>query len=144
MDSNPSCQEEPPTVVDLRRNRKPDLSKAEVVLLGGSIYAGKTQPDLVAFCERHREELLSRPVGLFITCLLEGDQAKEELNSNFPAWLRAHAFAGLPLGGQLRVRNLRLMDRLITKKVARQTEDVDTLDAVNIEALCGAAEGVAS
>jgi menaquinone-dependent protoporphyrinogen oxidase len=127
-------------LVDLRRDRRPDLTEAEAVLVGGSIYGGRIQPDLIAFCESHREELLSRPVGLFITCLLEGDQAREELNSNFPSWLRAHAFASLPLGGQLRVKNLKFIDRLITKRVAKQTEDVDTLDAAAIEALCAAAE----
>ena len=132
------------TLLDLRKNRSPDLDKADVILIGGSIYAGKIQTDLVAFCERYRTELLSRPVGLFITCLYEGEKAREELNSNFPTWLTAHAFAAIPVGGQLRIKSLRFLDRLMTKKVAKQTEDVDTLDIKKIEALCAAAEAAIS
>ncbi len=65
----------------------------DVVLIGGSIYAGKMQRTVVSFCERNRAALLQRSVGIFLCCLYQGEDALMQLQSAFPDWLLAHAFA---------------------------------------------------
>ncbi len=75
-------------IVDLARSRAVDLKPFDVVLIGGSIYGGKILPPVRSFCERNRETLLERKVGLFICCFYQGEHAREQLRNAFPDWLR--------------------------------------------------------
>jgi menaquinone-dependent protoporphyrinogen oxidase len=126
-------------LVDLSHTRNPPLAGYDTVIIGGSIYASRIQPAVVAFAEANREQLLALRVGLYICCLYEGEKAREELYQNFPAWLTAHAFAALPLGGRVRVDQLRWLDRLIYKKVAKMNEGIEHVLEDRIDELAGAA-----
>ncbi len=103
------------SLVDLRGRVRPAVAAADVVLVGGSIYGGRIQREVPAFCERERGLLLERPVGLFICCLYRGERAVAELASSFPEWLQAHAFARAWLGGEVHPERLTLLDRLLLR-----------------------------
>jgi menaquinone-dependent protoporphyrinogen oxidase len=111
-------------LADLGRTRMPDMAEAATVLIGGSIYGGKIQREVPAFCERARSLLLTRPVGLFVCCLFEDDRALAQLSSAFPDWLLGHAFARTWLGGELHPRALSLFDRLLVKGVPGADKDL--------------------
>ncbi len=104
-------------LVDLGRTRKPDLSAARVVVIGGSVYGGRIQREVGAFCERRRELLLQKKVALFICCLLRGEKAEAQLAASFPPWLAAHAFTRAWLGGELRLERLTPVDRFLVRSV---------------------------
>ena len=122
-------------LVDLAVERRPDLTGCDVVLVGGSIYGGKIQREVTAFCDRNREALLGRRVGLFLCCLAEGERARQEMEGAFPPWLLAHAFARSLPGGELRFRTLRSLDRLLVRSVTTSRGDVSRLRVDALESL---------
>ena len=63
-------------LADLKRDRPGDLSAFDMVLIGGSIYAGMIQKEVRTFCESRQEELLDR------MSLLEMDPAFAERSVN--------------------------------------------------------------
>ena len=127
--------------VDLGQASPPDVRGFDVVLIGGSIYGGKIQREVSWFCERNREALRERPVGLYLCCLYQGARAEAQLRDAFPQWLAAHAFAGRILGGELHYERLRLFDRLLVRSLPHPAGDVSQLHTREIDALADAANG---
>jgi menaquinone-dependent protoporphyrinogen oxidase len=127
------------TCADLAKGRAPDVYAFDLVLVGGSIYGGKIQREVSWFCERNREALLERRVGLFLCCLYQGSRAEAQLRDAFPPWLAAHAFSGRILGGELHYDRLRLFDRLLVRSLPHPAGDVSRVHLHEIEALSGAA-----
>ena len=121
--------------VDLARSSLPDARLFDVVLIGGSIYGGKIQREVTWFCERSREPLLQRRVGLFLCCLYRGERARAQLQAAFPSWLTTHAFASGLFGGALRYDRLKLLDRLLVRGLAHPAGDVSTVRTEAIEAM---------
>ncbi|TVQ40331.1 MAG: hypothetical protein EA384_03480 [Spirochaetaceae bacterium] len=113
--------------VDQRR-----LEGSDTIIVGGPVYAGRIVPEIPRFCESHRQLLLARPVGLFITCLHEGEKARSQLSMAYPQWLFAHACVHADLGGAVELGSLRIVDRFVMRRVARVRHDVDRIrmDAV--------------
>lgn len=125
-------------LADLARDRRPDVAAADVVLIGGSIYGGKIQREVPAFCDRQRELLLARPVGLFICCLYRDEHAMAQLSSAFPDWLLAHAFARSWLGGEIHRDRLTLFDRVLIRSLPQSIHDIATVRREAIEELAAA------
>jgi menaquinone-dependent protoporphyrinogen oxidase len=97
------------------------VQEYEVVLIGGSIYAGKLQRKVVSFCEKNRSALLQRKVGIFLCCLYQGEEALMQLQSAFPDWLLAHAFARVLPGGEVHYDRLTFLDRLLVRSLPHRT-----------------------
>jgi menaquinone-dependent protoporphyrinogen oxidase len=122
-------------VADLKE-LKPDPAQYDLIIVGGSIYAGRMQRSVGRYCEKHRAALQGMPVGYYISCLYKDDQAREELESNFPDWLRAHASAADWLGGRIRLKEMSRIDKFLYTKIAGVTEDVSAIDEERIRAFC--------
>lgn len=125
---------------DLARGRSPAASGYDLVLIGGSIYGGKIQREVTWFCERNREALLGRRVGLFLCCLYTGERAEMQLREAFPAWLASHAFDRRLFGGALYYSRLGLFDRILVRAVTRDAGDVERVRTDQVEALAAAAK----
>jgi len=124
------------TVVrDLRGPDRQSPQSFDVVLIGGSIYGGRIQREIPAFCDRERETLLSRKVGLFICCFYTGERAEAELQEAFPPWLTAHAFARAILGGELSLSRLSMLDRILVRSLVHPARDISLIRADAIEEL---------
>jgi menaquinone-dependent protoporphyrinogen oxidase len=111
-------------VVDLASRGVPDPRDFDVVLVGGSIYGGKIQREISVFCDRYAPVLREGRVGLFISCLYTGDHARAQMQAAFPDWLTGSAFAAGLFGGEIRYRELRLLDRLLVRTVSPLSTDV--------------------
>ncbi len=122
-------------VADMNRERLKSLEGYDAVVIGGAIYAGKVMSGVPRFCERHREELLERGVGLFVCCLYEGETAQSELDGAFPPWLNAHALVRRPVGGAVKFEKLKAIDRYLVRKIAHITEDVRTVKDEELTAI---------
>lgn len=118
-----------------RKELEQALEAAAVVVVGGPIYAGRVRPEVSRFCERYRELLLGRKAALFICCLETGDKAREELAAAYPDWLSSHARERAVLGGEVRLKELRALDRFLFTTVARAKRDVSRIDHEAIAAL---------
>ncbi len=108
----------PCTLADLARTPSVDISSFDTVVIGGAIYGGKILPPVTDFCERHRDELLEKKVGVFICCLSRGAHARAQLAEAFPEWLLARTFAQAFAGGEIRRARLSLLDRLLVRRLA--------------------------
>ena len=129
-------------VVDLATQRVPEVERFDVVVIGGSIYGGKIQREVGSFCDRQAKRLRTGRVGLFICCLYDGEHAKVQLQTAFPDWLMAHAFATGLFGGELRYRELTLLDRLLVRSVSPVSGDVRRLRPDAVQAMADAVNSV--
>lgn len=119
-------------LVNLRTTPTPAVDRYDVVLVGGSIYAGRIRPEVTKFCERHQDELLSRKVGVFISCLYDEKAGGSQIGNNFPGWLLAHAFGRYNVGGAVRFSQLRFIDRVIMQKVGKVDSDLEGINEEEI------------
>jgi menaquinone-dependent protoporphyrinogen oxidase len=131
----------PTELVDLARDRNPDVTDFDAVIVGGPVYGGKMPREIGAFCERRREDLLSRRVGLFICCLYRGEKAMAQLTSLFPDWLVAHAVGREWLGGALEPDRLTGVDRLLVRGVPGAGERVSVERPDSVQVLARAVRG---
>ncbi len=131
-------------LADLADARDVNVREYEVVLVGGSIYAGKVQRSVVSFCERNRAALLQRNVGVFLCCLYQGEDALMQLQSAFPDWLLAHAFARALPGGEIHYSRLTLLDRLLVRGLPRPPGDLSRMKPAALEELASAARAFSS
>ena len=130
-------------LADLADARDVSLRDYDVVIIGGSIYAGKLQRKVVSFCERNRRILLQRRVGIFLCCLYEGEEALMQLQSAFPDWLLAHAFARALPGGEVHYDRLTFLDRLLVRSLPHRTGDFSRMRPEALDDLAAAAKSPA-
>ena len=119
-------------IIKLERNRLPDLSQYEVVLIGGSIHTGRIQRQVRKFCILNEPQLLKKKIGLFI-CSIETPETDEEFFSAFPARLRKHAIASGKFGGELLFSKMGFVERVYTRLVYGVSEDLQQIDKAAIE-----------
>jgi menaquinone-dependent protoporphyrinogen oxidase len=131
------------TVADLAREPRVDVQGFDVVIVGGSIYAGKIQRQLVSFCERNQSALLKKRVGVFLCCLFTGEDAVMQMQSAFPDWLLAHSFSRVFPGGQVRFDALSFIDRLLVRGLPHPRGDISRLRPEALEELAAAARAAA-
>lgn len=131
----------PADLADLTVEPSPSVKQYDVVLVGGSIYAGRIRPAVTKFCDRHREVLTNREVGIFISCLYGEERGKQQLQENFPSWLLAHAFGRYNVGGAVELSRLGLVDRVIMKRLANVRSDLDNVDHGEIDRMATEIDG---
>lgn len=119
---------------NLSRERLPDLSAWDRVIIGGSVHAGQVQGKLRRLMKKHAPELAAKPLGLFL-CSLEN--SREQFDKIFPEELRSHAAAMGLFGGRLDPEKLNPFFRLIMKKVKGNLDPEDTLDSGAIQEFIG-------
>jgi hypothetical protein len=64
-------------------------------------------------------------VGLFVSCLYEGEEGERQIQESFPDWILSHAYGRYNVGGAVRFGRLRLIDRVLMQRIANISEDVD-------------------
>ena len=129
--------------VNVAREKAPDLSLFDTVILGGPIYVGKILKVLSVYMQQNREVLKRKRLALFI-CAGEQDPAIIEklLASAFPEELFSCAIMREDFGGELHLDKLSLMTKLILRVVKGIKEDYSRLSEVKIDRLArGVFEG---
>lgn len=115
-------------LVDLKRNKKPDLSGHDTIIIGGSIHAGSIQSEIRKFCESNGEVLLGKRLGLYICCMYEGEVAEKQFDEAYPEDLRRHAAVTGLFGGALLLEKMNFIERKVIKKIAKIEESVSRID----------------
>jgi len=115
-------------VINLKTQTMPNLDRYQKILIGGPIYNGRVSGSIRHFCEKHKTQLLSRKVGLFLSCITGFEQAERYMKVSFPRWLLEHAFAKEQLGGKLIRKSIRPSQRLLLSLLVGIREDRDTLN----------------
>ncbi|MCF8219315.1 MAG: flavodoxin domain-containing protein [Bacteroidales bacterium] len=118
---------------DLSKNKKINLHKADMVILGASIHAGKIQKRMRTLMETKKDQLLEKPLALYLCCMETGEKAREQFENNFPQPLREHAVATGLFGGAFDFTKMNFFEKSIVKKVAGVSESVSNFDENAIE-----------
>jgi menaquinone-dependent protoporphyrinogen oxidase len=107
------------TILKINNNLDISINSFDRVILGGSIHMGSVQSSVKKFCAKHRQELLSKPLALFV-CGMEKEPAKqqEELRLAFPEEINQHARANVFVGGEFLFEKMNFIQRMIIKKIA--------------------------
>jgi len=113
---------------DLKTDSSPGLDAFDTVIVGGSIHAGQVQKSVRAFCEKNRDVLRQKKLGLFISCMEEGEKARQELENAFPADLASGAAAVAHFGGAFDFDKMNFLERVIVRKVAKVSASVSRFD----------------
>jgi menaquinone-dependent protoporphyrinogen oxidase len=103
----------------ISRRRRYNLRPHDIIIIGGSIHAGMIQRSVYKFCENYLEILLEKQVGLFVCCMDPDADEKELIARAFPEKLVAHALASGFFGGELNIKKMNLLQKIMTRKAAR-------------------------
>lgn len=110
--------------VNLKTTFNVALTDYQTVIIGGSIYFGKIQPEVAQFLEQQRAELASKKIGLF----LGGEDAQRQLYDAFGAELLQRAAAVELIGGIVNPKQLNFGEKIITKIVSKVKKEADPID----------------
>ncbi|WP_075980031.1 flavodoxin domain-containing protein [Bacillus massilinigeriensis] len=124
--------------VDITKEYAPPLEEYDTVIIGGSIYIGNVQKDLVKFMYDHLDVLLTKRVGLF---LCAGHPNQEELDKEmkraFPEQLYNHAIVKEVFGYEFDFSKLSFLERLTIRNVAHVKESQFALSEKKIDEFAG-------
>ena len=105
-------------LINIKETEDLDLSKYDKVIIGGSIYAGRIQKEILEFCNNNLKELLAKKIALFICCMIE-KEAEKQLATAFPKELLDCSLANKSFGGELKFKEMSFWERLISKMVSK-------------------------
>ncbi|MCK4537358.1 MAG: flavodoxin domain-containing protein [Candidatus Krumholzibacteria bacterium] len=130
--------------VNLKKSGPIQLENYDTVIIGGSIHVGQMQRKVKKFCEKNREILGRKNLGLYLCCMEEGEKAREQFDAAFDTDLRSHATAQGLFGGEFDFSRMNFLEKKVIKKVADITESVSKIDESKIvrfvESITGRAE----
>ncbi|MFA9559161.1 flavodoxin domain-containing protein [Evansella sp. AB-rgal1] len=121
------------TLINLKKASSINLSDYDSVILGSSIHAGMVQGKMRKFIKANEQELLSKKLGLFICCMLDGEKALSQLELAFPEQMRKQALASGIFGGEFDFSKMNFLEKFIVKRVDGNATDMSTLSEEEIE-----------
>lgn len=129
--------------VNVAREKAPDLTPFDTIILGGPIYVGKMDGKLASYIQQNREDLRRKNLALFV-CAGEQDPAvmEKQLVSAFPEDLYNRAIAREVLGGELYWDRLDFMTKLMLRIVKGIKEGYARLSEEKIDRFAGSISGL--
>lgn len=121
------------SILNLRKEKAPSLNDFEVIIIGSSIHAGQNQKKIKKFCEQNMDILLTKKLGLYLSCMEKGDKAAEQLTNAYPEALTKHAISVEIFGGEFNFDQMNFIEKAIIKKIAKTDKNVSTLDEEKIK-----------
>ena len=118
-----------------KKGERPDLDQFSMVILGGSVYAGKLQKEILDYWEANKEKLLEKKIALFSCNMTQGEENEKQLSKIFPEEILAKSFCTLSLGGKFDFSKLNFLEKMIVKKVAKVESDQENVQSENIKLL---------
>lgn len=102
-------------VIDLKSEQAIDLHSYDTVILGGSIYAGRTQKALSEFVQNNLQELLSKRIGIFVNSAEKEEKGIQQLKAAFPEKLTNKAIALGCFGDEIDLNKCNFFTKLLVK-----------------------------
>jgi len=112
-------------LIRISRRSRYNLEPYDNIIIGGSIHAGMIQRSVYKFCENYLDVLLQKQVGLFVCCIDPDADEKEIIARSFPEKLVEHALASGFFGGELNIKKMNLLQKIMTRKAARLQKEPD-------------------
>lgn len=112
-------------MVRISRRRRFNLQDYDNIIIGGSIHEGMIQRSVFKFCENNLDILLQKHVGLFVCCMDPDANEQELIQEAFPDKLVESALASGFFGGELNIKKMNLLQKIMTRKAARLKKEPD-------------------
>ncbi len=112
-------------MIRISRRRRFNLNNYDTIIIGGSIHEGMIQRSVYKFCESNLDELIKKAVGLFVCCMDAEANEQELIQRAFPDSLVKHALASGFFGGELNIKKMNLLQKIMTRKAARLQKEPD-------------------
>jgi len=125
------------SLVNLKKEKNPDISTYTTVIIGGSIHAGQVQNEIKKFCQKNMDRLLRVQLGLYLCCMERGETAWNQFNDAYPEKLRDHAITRGLFGGEFNFERMSFFEKKIVEKVANVSESTSMMDLDAIEEFAG-------
>lgn len=117
---------------NLKNSKDVNVSNYELIIVGGSIYAGKIRSEVTNFCKSNLNLLKNKETAFFICCMREKDEAEKQLMGAIPKELLNDAISRGFFGWELIYTKMSFIDRFITKKIRKIEEDTSCISVDNI------------
>ncbi len=115
------------SLIDLRKNKSPNINNFDLVIIGGSIHAGFIQKRVKNFCIENHQLLSNKMVALFVCGMLFKEKTVE-LEKAFPPELSLHASEKAFLGGEFIFEKMNFLEKMIIKKVSKIEKSTSQID----------------
>lgn len=112
-------------MIRISRRKRYNLEPYDTIIIGGSIHEGLIQRSVYKFCENNLETLILKQVGLFVCCMDPDANEKELIDRAFPEELVRHALSSGFFGGELNIKKMNLLQKIMTRKAARLQKEPD-------------------
>jgi menaquinone-dependent protoporphyrinogen oxidase len=122
------------SIIDLKKEKCPDIHSFEGNILGTSIYAGASSKTMQRFCKGNIETLKQKRLALFV-CGMEPESAKrqQELTNAYPQELYECAVSKCFAGGEFQFEKMNFFERAIIKRIAKTDKSVSQIREEEIE-----------
>lgn len=117
-------------VTHLDHQSYPTLADYDRIIIGGGVYMGRLHRKVRKFIEHNRELLLTRQIGLFLSCLSQGDEAEQMVRKSFSEDMLKHAKAVALVGGCV---NLEKLNPLYRRLFRSQQDSLDKRDTESLK-----------
>ena len=121
------------TIVNLKKETVPNLDDFDNILLGGSIYMGRTQKILMNFAKTNLHKLLEKRIGLFLNCAEKTEKKYEQCKNCFPAELYQNAVAKGFFGDEIIWEKCSFFDKLLIRMIMKSKESFSNIDNEKID-----------
>lgn len=111
-------------ICNIKKEGNVDITQYDKVIIGGSIYGGKIQKEIVEFCSQNISTLKEKKIGLFICCMSKHGSEKQ-IKLSFPEELLTHAIAKQSFGGEFKFNKMSFLERTIAKIVSKTLINTD-------------------
>jgi menaquinone-dependent protoporphyrinogen oxidase len=124
------------SVINLKKDKHPDINLFDGIILGTSIYAGTSSKTMQRFCKENLETLKQKQLALFV-CGMEPDSAKQqqELANAYPQELYECAVSKCFAGGEFQFEKMNFFERAIIKRIAKTDKSVSQIKENEIDKL---------
>lgn len=122
-------------LINLKKSGDVNLNDYDRIIVGGSIHAGAIQKRVRKFCDKHMEQLSTKPLGLYLSCMEENEKARSQFETAFAEPLRKHALSCKLTGGEVIFERMNFIEKFMMKKIGKMTESVSKIREDQIKEL---------
>lgn len=103
---------------NLKKEKDIDIVPFDTVIVGSSIYAGQIRKEVKSFCEKYKQQLLTKKLGLFV-CQMEVAKSLSTIENAFNRQLVSHAAVKGGFGGEFDFSKMNFFEKAIIKAMSK-------------------------
>ena len=121
------------TLINLDKNSNPDLSKYQSVVIGASVYRGAIRKSVKKYSKNNMSILETKKIGLFISCLAEGEEANLYFENTFDDQILSKVIARGVFGPVVNYEKMNFLEKIILKKITGQKKSFSKINDEQIK-----------